>query len=170
MSESVSESSSCTLYFILFLIFIFLFFLLVFCCHSMLCNVSLRFVPTRHRVQQGDAHKRHSSKCVPGLKTQYTQVIKTKQSLFPNPRLTLSRYLLIEIRAKHDQPIDWVGLTQPPVQEKSGPKKRVGPYWRPQPPGSHPPPTRDAAHGKHAGSEGDRREQEELYKEELCCR
>ena len=42
---------------------------------------SLRFVPTRHRVQQGDAHKRLSSKCAPGLKMQYTQVIKTKQSL-----------------------------------------------------------------------------------------
>ena len=34
------------------------FFGLVFCCHCMLSNVSLRFVPTRHRVQQGDAHKR----------------------------------------------------------------------------------------------------------------
>ena len=30
--------------------------------------------------------------------------------------------------------------------------------------------TQDATHGKHAGSEGDHREQEELYKEELCCR
>ena len=45
--------------------------------------------------------------------------------------MTLSRCLLIEIRAKHDQPIDWVGPTQPP--------------------GSHPPPTRDAAHGNTLG-------------------
>ena len=30
--------------------------------------------------------------------------------------MTLSRCLLIEIRAKHDQPIDWVGPTQPPVK------------------------------------------------------
>ena len=29
--------------------------------------------------------------------------------------------------AKHDQPIGWVGPTQPPVKAKSGPKKRVGP-------------------------------------------
>ena len=34
------------------------FFGLVFCCRCMLSNVSLRFVPTRHRVQQGDAHMR----------------------------------------------------------------------------------------------------------------
>ena len=46
---------------------------------------SLCFVPTRHRVQQGDAHMQHSSKCAPGLKTQYTQVIKTKQSLLLSP-------------------------------------------------------------------------------------
>ena len=52
-------------------------------------------------------------------------------------------------------------------EHKSGPKKRVGPHGGPQPPRSHPPPTRDAAHGKHAGSEGDRREQE-LYKEKSC--
>ena len=30
---------------------------LVFCCHCMLSNVSLRFVPTRHRIQRGDVHK-----------------------------------------------------------------------------------------------------------------
>ena len=30
----------------------------MFCCRCMLSNVSLRFVPTRHRVQQGDAHMR----------------------------------------------------------------------------------------------------------------
>ena len=46
---------------------------------------SLHFVPTHHRVQQGDAHKRLSSKCAPGLKTQYSQVIKTKQSLLQSP-------------------------------------------------------------------------------------
>ena len=53
----------------------------------MLLNDSLHFVPARHRVQQGDAHKRHSSKCAPGLKTQYTQVIKKekKKSLIPFP-------------------------------------------------------------------------------------
>ena len=45
----------------------------------------------------------------------------------------------MEIRAKHDQPIDWVGPTQPPVMGKSGPKKRVGPHGGPQPQGSpHP--------------------------------
>ena len=44
---------------------------------------SLRFVPTRHRVQQGDAHKRLSSKCAPGLKTQYTQVIQNKVYFYP---------------------------------------------------------------------------------------
>ena len=32
---------------------------------------SLHFVPTHHRVQQGDAHKQHSSKWAPGIKTQY---------------------------------------------------------------------------------------------------
>ena len=31
------------------------------------------------------------------------------------PWLTLSHCLQIEIRAKHDQLIDWVGPTQPPV-------------------------------------------------------
>ena len=53
-----------------------------------------------------------------------------------------------------------------------GPKKRVGPYGGPQPPGSHPPLTQDAAHSKkkHAGSEGDHRKREVLYKEELWYR
>ena len=59
LSESVSESWSLSRN---------LLFLIV---GAMLC-----FVPTRHRVQQGDAHKRQSSKCAPGLKTQYIQVIK----------------------------------------------------------------------------------------------
>ena len=54
-------------------------------CRVMFLKDSLRFVPTRHRVQQWDSNKRHSSKCAPGLKTQYTQVIKTKQSLFLSP-------------------------------------------------------------------------------------
>ena len=83
---------------------------------------------------------------------------KNKTKFTSIPRLTLSHCLLIEIRAKHDQLIDWVGQTQPPILWKSGPKKRVGPHGGPQPPGSHPPPTRDAVHGKHAGSEGDWRE------------
>ena len=42
------------------------------------CYVSFgssRIVPPNHRSQQGDAHKRYSSKCTPGLKTQYTQVV-----------------------------------------------------------------------------------------------
>ena len=48
----------------------------------MFLNDSLRFVPTHHQIQQGDAHKRHSSKCAPGLKTQYTQVIKKEEVYF----------------------------------------------------------------------------------------
>ena len=40
---------------------------------------------------------------------------KNKTKFTSIPWLTLSRCLLIEIRAKHDQPIDWVGPTQPPV-------------------------------------------------------
>ena len=59
------------------------------------CYVSERFimfVPTGHRVQQGDAHKRHSSKCASGLKMQYTQVIKTKVYFYPliDPKPLLS--------------------------------------------------------------------------------
>ena len=60
--------------------------------------------------QQRDAHKRHSSKCAPELKTQCTQVTKNKVYFYP-----LIRCLLIEIRAKHDQPTDWVGPTQPHI-------------------------------------------------------
>ena len=41
----------------------------------------------------------NSSKCAPGLKTQYTQVIKKN-------KFTSIPCLLIEIRAKHNQPID----------------------------------------------------------------
>ena len=68
---------------------------------------SLRFV----RVQQGDAHKRLSTRAQNAIysgdknKTKFTSI----------PWLTLSRCLLIEIRAKHDQLIDWVRPTQPPV-------------------------------------------------------
>ena len=71
---------------------------------------SLRFVPTRHRVQQGEAHKRLS-------RAQNAIYLgdKNKTKFTSIPWLTLSRCLLIEIRAKHDQPIDWVGPTQPPV-------------------------------------------------------
>ena len=43
LSESMSESWS---------------FVFVWGCHVMFINDSLRFVPTRRRVQQGDAHKR----------------------------------------------------------------------------------------------------------------
>ena len=41
---------------------------------------SLRFVPTRHRVQQGDAHKRHSSRAQNAIysgdknKTKFTSI------------------------------------------------------------------------------------------------
>ena len=92
---------------------------------------------------------------------------KNKTKFTSIPWWTLSCCLLIEIRAKHDQPIDWVRPTQPPILGKSRPKMCVRPHRGPQLPGSHPPLTRDAAHGKHTGSEGDRREQEEFYKEQL---
>ena len=62
------------------------FFGLVFCCHCMLSNVSLRFVPTRHRVQQGDAHERK-------LQQVSTRAQNAIYSDDKNPKFTLSRCL-----------------------------------------------------------------------------
>ena len=48
----------------------------------MFINESLRFVPTRHRVQQGDAHKRKLHQvCTRGQDVVYSGDIKTKRLL-----------------------------------------------------------------------------------------
>ena len=76
---------------------------------------SLRFVPTCHRVQQGDAHKRKIQQVRTRAQNTIYSGDKNKTKFTSIPWLTLSRCLLIEIRAKHGQPIVWVGPTQPPV-------------------------------------------------------
>ena len=66
----------------------------------MLSNDSLRFVPTLHRVQQRDAHKRKLQQV--STRAQNAKYSGDKKAKFTSiPSLTLSRYLLTEIRAKH---------------------------------------------------------------------
>ena len=134
---------------------------------TLFINDSLCFVRTCHQVKQGDEHKQKLQQ----VRTRAQNIIYSGDKItnFNSiSGLTLSHCLQIEIRAKHDQPTDWVrpnhlsrrSLGQRSMLDPTGDLSHQDPIF---------PPTRYAAHSKCAGSESDCREQE-LYKEALCCR